>query len=300
MFSPDDHRRGLVSGLSAYLIWGLVPVYFKLLTGVHALEIIAHRVLWSVLLLLAILVAIGRMPALVAALRNPRILGALFTSALLIGVNWAIYVWAVINGHILATSLGYFLNPLLNVLLGVMLLKENLSRGQKVAIALAAVGVAVAAAGALGQLWISVALAASFACYGLIRKLTPAGAIEGLAVETVVLAPLCLGWLAWEYAGGTLAFGRDRGTDVLLALSALVTSIPLMFFAAAARRLPYSTLGVLQYLAPSLVFLLGIFVYGEPLRPAMLIAFVLIWAGLVVFTVDMVRRGRAPRPVAID
>lgn len=296
----DDHRRGLALGLSAYLIWGLVPVYFKLLSTVPAFEIIAHRILWSVVLLFGILLVAGRVSAFVTVLRDWRMLRALLLTALLIGFNWTIYVWAVISGHLLAGSLGYFLNPLLNVILGVAVLKETLSSGQKIAIALAAIGVTVAAAGALDQLWISVALATSFALYGLVRKMTPVGAIEGLAVETALLAPLCLVWLGWQYAGDTLSFGRDRGTDALLILSSVITSVPMMLFAAAARRIPYSTLGVLQYVAPSIVFVLGIFVYGEPLRPAMLVAFVLIWLGLIVFTTDMVRRGRPTPPVFTD
>jgi chloramphenicol-sensitive protein RarD len=295
----DEHRRGLTLGLSAYLIWGLVPVYFKFLSTVPALEIIAHRILWSVVFLIGVLVVLGRMSTLAQVFRNGRVLRALLASALLIGVNWTIYIWAVVSGHILAASLGYFLNPLLNVVLGVVVLKETLSRGQKIAIALAAAGVVVAAGGALNQLWISVALGSSFALYGLIRKVTPVGPIEGLAVETAVLAPLCVGWLAWQHMAGTMRFGSDHGIDALLILSALVTSVPLMLFAAAAKRLPYSTLGVLQYIAPSIVFVLGIFVYGEPLRPAMLFAFVVIWLGLIVFTIDMARR-RQPPPVFTD
>ncbi|MEP6785019.1 MAG: EamA family transporter RarD [Sphingomonadales bacterium] len=294
----DDHRRGLAFGLAAYLSWGFVPVFFKLLKTVPAPEIIAHRILWSVLFLSAILIAIGGLRGLAAVIRDRAVMRALLASALLIGVNWTIYVWAVVNGHLLAASLGYFLNPLLNIMLGVLVLKESLSRSQKIAIVLAAVGVVVAAAGALDQLWISLVLATSFALYGLIRKVTPVGAIAGLAVETALLAPLCLGWLIWQGMHGISAFGHDRPTDALLILSAVVTSVPMMFFAAAARRIPYSTLGVLQYVAPSIVFLLGIFVYGEPLRPAMLVAFVLIWAGLIVFTVDMVRRPR-PAPAVV-
>lgn len=296
----DDHRRGLALGFSAYLIWGLVPIFFKLLSAVPALEIISHRILWSVVLLFAVLFFTRRMSALPVVLRDWRTLRALLTTAVLIGFNWTVYVWAVLGDHMLAASLGYFLNPLLNVVLGVVVLNETLSRAQKIAIALAAAGVAVAAAGALSQLWISVALASSLAVYGLIRKVTPVGAIEGLAVETGLLAPLCLGWLVWQYVGGTLYFGRDHGTDALLILSSVVTSVPLMLFAAAARRLPYSTLGILQYVAPSIVFVLGIFVYGEPLRPAMLVAFVLIWLGLILFTIDMFRRRRPPPVVFID
>lgn len=296
----DDHRRGLILGSGAYLIWGLVPVFFKLLSAVPALEIIAHRVLWSVVLLFSVLIFTRRMSALPVVLRDWRTLRALLATAVLIAVNWTVYIWAVLGGHVLAASLGYFLNPLLNVVLGVVVLNERLSRAQKIAIALAAIGVMVAAAGALSQLWISVALASSFALYGLVRKVTPVGAIEGLAVETALLAPVCLGWLAWQYMDGTLFFGQDHGTDALLILSSVVTSVPLMLFAAAARRLPYSTLGILQYIAPSIVFVLGIFVYGESLRPAMLVAFVLIWLGLLVFSVDMFRRSRPVPPVLTD
>lgn len=292
--NPDDHRRGLAFGLGAYLIWGLIPIYFKLLTGVPSVEVVAHRILWSVVLLIAILAATRRLPTLTAALTNPRVVGALLLSALLIGGNWLIFIWAVANDKLLAASLGYFLNPLVNVVLGVTVLRERLSRAQVAAVALAAVGVAVAAAGAIGDLGISIVLALSFAGYGLIRKVTPVGAVEGLAVETLLLAPLCAGWIAWSAAAGTLGFGGDPVVDALLIGAAVVTSVPLMMFAAAARRLPYATLGVLQYLSPSIALGLAVVVYDEPLVPAMAVAFGFIWAGLAVFTLDLLRRTRVP------
>lgn len=288
-------------GLSAYLMWGVLPVYFKLLSTVPAFEFVAHRIVWSLVLLILILAMLGRIGGLVAVLSNARTMRALLASAALIGANWTIYVWAVLNHHIVAASLGYFLNPLLNVLLGVLVLGERLSRGQRIAIAFAAAGVAIAAVGALSQLWISVALASTFALYGLVRKMTPVGAIEGLAVETALLVPLCIGGLVWLGSVGTLAFGQDRTTDALLIGSAVVTSVPMMLFAAAAKRLPYSTLGVIQYVSPSTVFVLGVLVYGEALVPAMIGAFLLIWIGLAVFTLDMLRRPRqAPMPIPTE
>jgi len=290
--TPEEHRRGLILALGASVIWGLVPVYFKLLGGVPPVEVVAHRILWSVVLLITILAATRRLPALAAALTDIRVLRALLLSAVLIGGNWLLYIWAVASGKLLAASFGYFLNPLVNVVLGVTVLRERLSGAQKAAVGLAAVGVAIAATGAIDDLGIGVALALSFAFYGLIRKLTPVGAVEGLAVETIVLAPLCAGWIAWHATAGTLAFGRETGIDALLIGSALVTSAPLMMYAASARRLPYATMGVLQYIAPSMVLVLGVTVYDEPLVPAMAVAFVFIWAGLAVFTVDLVRRSR--------
>jgi chloramphenicol-sensitive protein RarD len=214
------------------------------------------------------------------------------TSAL-IGINWLVYIYAVMSGHVLEGSLGYYLNPLVNVLLGVVLLKERLSRFQKIAVGLAAAGVAVLAAGAGEALWISLTLAASFALYGYLRKVAPVDSLEGLSIETVILLPLALGWIVWlEQAGGG-HFLETRSTDILLVLGGAVTAIPLLLFTAAARRLPYSTLGFLQYVAPSLQFLLAVLVFGEPLTTAHMVCFAAIWTALAIFVFEGVRTGRA-------
>lgn len=293
----DQHNTasGYGFGVGVYLVWGLVPLYFKLLDHVGAVETVAHRIVWSVGLLLALLLVLGKVGNLRTIFRNRRTLLALTASAVLIGINWLVYIYAVTHEHILAASLGYFLNPLLNVVLGTVLLKEKLRPATLAAIILAAIGVAILAVSALGTLWISISLAVSFGLYGYVRKITDAGAIEGLAVETLLLSPLCLAYLVWLGMAGGLMFGTDMETDMLLIFSAAVTSIPLMLFAAAAKRLTLTTLGFIQYVAPSMVFLIGAFVFNEPLNTGQVICFLLIWAGLALFTFDSIRTAHTNR-----
>jgi chloramphenicol-sensitive protein RarD len=287
-------RAGLFYGLGAYLAWGFLPLYFKLLTQVSAAEIVAHRILWS-LLFLAILATIWRRwPAIRAAVTSSRVLMTLVVTALLIAANWLIYIWAVINGYVLAGSLGYYLNPLVNVLLGVVLLKEKLTRGQMIAVGLAAAGVAVLAIGAASGLWISLALAFSFGVYGFIRKVAPVDALEGLTIETAVLAPVSLAWILWMQSEGTGGFGAfDAATNIFLIVAGAITAVPLLMFNAAAKRLPYSTLGFLQYIAPSIQFLLAVIAFGEAFTPVHMVCFGLIWSALAIFMVEGVRLGRA-------
>jgi chloramphenicol-sensitive protein RarD len=293
----DDHgnrRAGLLFGLGAYLLWGVLPLYFKLLKSVSPTEIVAHRILWSLAFLALLVMLWRRWPAIRAAMGASRILMTLAVTALLIAVNWLIYIWAVLNGHVLAGSLGYYLNPLVNVLLGVVLLKERLTRGQVAAVALAALGVAVLALRAADGLWISLALALSFGLYGFIRKIAPVDALEGLAIETAMLAPVSLVWLLWlqqQGQGGFTAY--DGTTTALLILGGAVTAIPLLLFNAAAKRLPYSTLGFLQYIAPSLQFLLAVLVFGEAFTPAHALCFAAIWSALLIFAWEGIRLGRA-------
>ncbi len=292
-------RAGLMLGVAAYLLWGVMPLYFKALAHVGPVEIVAHRIVWSLVFLAVLIVLWRRWPATRAALANPRALGLLALTAALIAANWLIYVYAVVSGHVLESSLGYYLNPLVNVLLGVLLLKERLGRLQVAATLLAGAGVLVLAAGAGAGLWISLALAGTFAGYGFLRKIAPVDALEGLSIETVILAPVALGWLLWlegTGAGGFLASGPT--TALLLALGGAVTAVPLLLFTAAARRLPYSTLGFLQYLAPSLQFLLAVLAFGEPLTRAHAICFGAIWTALALFTFDGLRAARRARLAA--
>jgi chloramphenicol-sensitive protein RarD len=289
----DDHsvrRAGLLYGLGAYLVWGVMPLYFKALAHVSALEIVAHRVVWS-LVFLAALVTIGRRWAAIReAVKTSRVLLTLIVSTILIGINWLTFIYAVVSGHVLEGSLGYYLNPLVNVLLGVVLLKEKLTRAQAFAAFLAAAGVAALAAGAGSGLWISLTLAASFALYGFLRKVVAVDSLEGLSIETALLTPLALGWIVWLSSHGTGAFATvNVTTDVLLILGGAVTAIPLLMFTAAARRLPYSTLGFLQYVAPSLQFLLAVLAFGEPLTTAHIVCFGAIWAALAIFSFEGVR-----------
>lgn len=286
-------RRGLGFGLGAYLIWGFLPLYFLLLAGVTAGEIVADRIVWSLVLLIGILAVAGRFGKLLAVLRDTRTLGLLAVSAALISVNWLVYIWAVQHDHVLAASLGYFLNPLVNVLIGVVLLGERLTRTQMAAVALAAAGVIVLAVGAGAGLWISLTLAVSFAFYGLVRKVAPVESLEGLTIETGLLTPIALGYMAWLASNDALVFGDAAGMTGLLVLAGAITAVPLLLFAGAARLLPYSTLGLLQYLAPTLQFLLAITVFGEVMTLSHIVCFALIWSGLALYVFGSVRR---PRP----
>lgn len=291
-----ERRAGLLAGLGAYSLWGLLPVYFKLLGGVSALELVAHRIVWSVAFLFLILSGYRLWPALALACRQPRLIGALALSSLFIAVNWAVYMWAIESNHILAGSLGYFLNPLVNVLLGTLILKETLRRGQLVAVLFAGAGVVILAAGEWQTLWISLTLAASFGLYALVRKLTPVSPAIGLAVETIILALPALAYLHWLSNQGTLMFGHGWLLSLGLVGTGAITSIPLMLFARAARSLTLITLGVMQYIAPSIQFLVGLLLYGETLSSERWASFMLIWLALALFVWDSLRgRRRAPQ-----
>jgi len=294
--TEEQHpRTGLVMGVAAYGLWGILPIYFKLLTGIGSVSIVAQRVAWSVPFLLVVLLAGGNLSQLRRALGEPRTRAWLSLTALLIGINWLLYVYAVMNGHILAGSLGYYLNPLANVLLGRIVLKERLAPMQWAAVAIAFAGISVLALQALGQLWISLALCVSFASYGLLRKLAPVDSAAGLTVETLFLLPLSLAWLAWRGLSGDPLFGPGNHLVWLVALSGAATAVPLLLFTAAARRLRYSTLGMLQFLAPTLQFVCAVFLYGEPFTRAHAIAFTAIWLALALYVVTMLRSPGLPQ-----
>ena len=286
-------------GLTAYLIWGVMPLYFKLLARVSAVEIVAHRILWSLVFLGVLVTLLRRWSEIRAALATGRVLTTLIVTAVLIAVNWLVYIYSVVSGHVLEGSLGYYLNPLVNVLLGVALLGERLSRVQVFACLLAGAGVAVLAAGAGAGLWISLTLAISFASYGFLRKVAPVDALEGLWIETAILAPVSLGYVLWLQRAGTAGFGAfGTQTDLLLILGGAVTATPLLLFTAAAKRLPYSTLGFLQYVAPSLQFLLAVLVFGEPFTRAHALCFGAIWTALAIFSVEGWRAAARARALA--
>jgi len=295
--SPEPHpRTGFALGLLAYALWGVLPIYFKLLAGVPAFDIVAHRVLWSLPFLAMLIVFSRGWSKLRDAVGVPRTLAILVVTAILIGGNWLLYVYAVTSGHILAASFGYYLNPLANVLLGRFVLHERLSRLQWLALIIAALGVSVLAAGALSQLWISLTLCVTFALYGLLRKIVPADAITGLAIETAILFPLALLWLGTgAYALRPVMGTTDAQTGMLL-LAGIVSTTPLLLFTAAAKRLAYSTLGMLQFIAPTLQFLIAVLLYGEPFTTAHAIAFPAIWTALVLYVVALVRAPRLPQP----
>lgn len=293
---PAIDRRGLVFGLGAYICWGLLPLYFKLIAAVPAVDIVAHRVAWSVLLLILLVTLTRGWPAFRRALASRRTMLTLTGSAALIGANWLLYVWAVNNGHVLASSLGYYLNPIANILLGRFMLKEHLSRAQWLAVGLACVGIAVLAAGALGELWISLSLCATFAFYGLLRKIVAADALTGLIVETMMLLPIAFLWL-WLHRADDVVWASGAGFGLLVAGSGLISTIPLLLFAAAARRIPYSTMGILQFVAPTLQFLLAVFAFGEPFTRTHAIAFAAIWTALAIYVGVLIKGQRAvPAP----
>lgn len=289
-----ERRLGLGYGFTAYLIWGFFPIYLKAVVAAPVLEVLAHRVVWAFLFVLVLSALTGQLGAARAALANPKALAVLTVSTLLIGINWGIYIFSVVSGRMLESSLGYYVNPLVNVLLGVVVLGERLERPVRFATALAALGVASMAV-SLGQPpWISVALAFSFGLYGLLRKLAPVGALTGLLIETLLLLPVAAGFLVSRAMAGRGAFLNAGATlDLLLLLSGPLTAVPLLFFGAAARKLPLSTLGFLQYLSPTIQFLLAVLLYREPLDTARLGAFVLIWAAVGVFAIHTARQGKA-------
>ncbi len=291
----DASGRGYGYALGAYAIWGLIPAYFKLVVAAPALELLSHRVLWALVMLLPIGWRQDRLSELARALGQPRARLGLAASTVLIAINWLVYIWAVGSQRIVEASLGYFLTPLVSVLLGVVVLKERLERPVALTLLLAACGVAWLTLIAGGTPWIAVALALSFGSYGLVRKLVEGtGAVAGLTVETLFLSPFCLGYLLWAHARGSLAFRAGAPLfDALLVLAGPLTAIPLLLFAGAIARLPLSSLGFLQYVSPSMQFLLAVLVYGEPFAPAQAGAFGLIWLALAVFAVHTLRRGAA-------
>jgi chloramphenicol-sensitive protein RarD len=292
--SLGRRELGLLAGAAAYGSWGLFPIYFKALGSVSAPEILAHRVAWAQLFLVFVIQRQGKAGDVWRALRAARSLRILALSAVAIAVNWLVYIYSVVSGRILDSSLGYFINPLVNVLLGVAVLRERLHPVVVLAMSVAAAGVALMTLQA-GQLpWIALTLAVSFGCYGMLRKLAPVGALEALAVETLLLLPLAGGYLAWCEARGTLAFLHGGSwRDLLLVMSGPLTAVPLLLFGMAARRLPLSTLGFLQYLSPTLQFLIGVFLYGEPFAASRAVAFVLIWIGLAIFAAHSLGRPAA-------
>lgn len=279
--------------MGAYLFWGFLPIYLKALANVPPLEVVADRIVASLLMMLALLAAHRDLPNLWRNLRDRRTVFPLAVSAVMIALNWLVYVYAATENHVLAASLGYFLNPLVNVALGMLFLKEKLRPMQAVAIGIAFGGVALMAFTALDTLWISVVLALSFGLYGLIRKTATIAPAQGLALETLLLAPIACTYLAFVIADDRLVFGQAGGTTLLLAGLGIVTCLPLMMFATAARVLSLTTLGLLQYVSPTMIFFIGWLMYGEPLSARKLASFAIIWTALAIFTWDTLRARRA-------
>jgi chloramphenicol-sensitive protein RarD len=286
-------RQGVSYALAAFLLWGMSPIYFKLMARIPALELLAHRTFWAALLLAAAIVFLGRWRVAFAVISTRRLFATLVVSALLLGVNWWIYIWSINADFILQVSLGYYINPLVNVLLGVVFLGEGLRKLQWAAVGLAAMGVVTMVVGVGIFPWISLCLAGSFGAYGLLRKVIPVDALSGVFVESAILAPLSivfLGFLAFN--GGGHFGGGDIAFDGLIMASGAVTAIPLLCFVAGARRLRLASLGFLQYLAPTCHFILAVLVYDEPFTAQHFVSFALIWTALGLYTFDMLRRER--------
>ena len=285
-------NSGVTAALLAYGLWGLMPLYFRLMAPATAIEVVAHRIVWSLALLLLWLGVRGQLGPLWRRL-DARLLARLALAALLVSINWLTYVWAVTHGRTLDASLGYFLLPLFNVALGVLLLGERLTRGEWIGVMLAALGVGYLALVSPRLPWVALVLAASFGVYGLVKKQTELPAAEGMALETGLLALPALAVLGWLATRGQLAFGQaGAGTDALLISTGLMTTVPLVAFAVAARRLTLAALGMLQYISPTLQFLLGVFVLHEPVDAQRLAGFAAVWLGLLVFSAGAYRRHR--------
>lgn len=292
----DETTLGAIAATAAFLFWGFAPLYWKSVRHVAADELLAHRVLWCAPLLAPLLLRASNRNAFARIVRNRRTLLPLLASTTLIAFNWYLFVYAVNHDHVLEASLGYYINPLVNVVLGTVLLRERLARPQWIAVAIASLGVTVLTIHAGRPPWIALGLAFSFGTYGLVRKKVAVTAVQGVAIETWFLAPLAIGYMAFLGSNGTLVFGSASATThALLVLAGAVTATPLILFSAGARRLDYSTVGILQYFAPTGQFLLAVAVFGEPFGIVHAIAFALIWTAVAIYTTDAVRRWRRTR-----
>lgn len=280
-------NKGVIYGASAYILWGAFPIYFKSLLNVPPVQILFHRVVWSVIFLGLLLLLRKEWGAFRQAIGSPQVIGVYSIAACLLAANWLIYIWGVNSGQVVDTSLGYFINPLFSVALGVILLRERLRPLQWVPVGLAAAGVIYLTI-LYGSLpWIALALAFTFGTYGLLKKITPLGSLYGLALETAILFLPALGYLLFVESQGSGAFGHaGLATSVLLGLAGVITAVPLLLFGSAARSIPLSTIGLLQYLAPTGQFLLGVLVYREPFDTARMIGFACIWVALAIYTAE--------------
>lgn len=286
-------KRGPLLAAGSYLFWGVLPIYWHALSAVSPQEILVHRIIWS-LAVVALLLALRRdWQWLADGLRRPAVFRVFLVTALLLAANWLVYLWANNNGHIVEASLGYFINPLVNVVLGMLVLHERMRSGQKLSVGIAAAGVLFLMVTSGGMLWISLTLALSFGVYGLLRKTARLGSLEGLTVEMAILFLPALAYLLWMANHGQAAFGAGSpAIDVLLAFSGVVTAVPLLLFASGARLVPLSTLGLLQYIAPTLQFSIGVFIYHEPFDAVRLVGFSIVWLALVVYSVEGYRHRR--------
>ena len=293
-------NKGVGYALAAYIFWGFLPIYWKFLNHVPAQEILMHRIAWSFVFLLLVL-SYKRYWSWLSALKDWRVLLTFLASSLLLTVNWGLYIWAVNAGYIVEASLGYFINPLVNVVLGLLFLRERLRRGQWLAVAFAVVGVGYLTITYGALPWISLTLAFSFGTYGLLRKTAKLDALAGLSLETALLFLPAAGYLIWLQVNKTAVFlHTDPISNILLIFTGVVTAVPLLWFALGARQVPLTTMGVLQYAAPTLQFLIGVFLYHEPFTHDRLIGFSFIWVALAIYSVEMVINGRWRRRLRLS
>ncbi|MFF4044028.1 EamA family transporter RarD [Streptomyces sp. NPDC001816] len=298
--SKREHRTGLLNGFAAYGMWGLVPLFWPLMKPAGALEILAHRMVWSLVFVAVALLVMRRWAWAGELLRQPRRLGLIALAAAVITVNWGVYIWAVNAGHVVETSLGYFINPLVTIAMGVLILKERLRPVQWAAVGVGVAAVVVLTVGYGRPPWISLCLAFSFATYGLVKKKVALGGIESLAAETAIQFLPALAFLLWLTAHGRSTFATEgAGHTALLASTGIVTALPLVCFGAAAIRVPLSTLGLLQYLAPVFQFLLGVLYFHEEMPAARWAGFALVWLALILLTTDALRAARRPRAMVV-
>lgn len=297
----DEHARqktaraGFAYALAAFIWWGFAPIYFKLIVHVPPMVVLGHRIIWSVLLL-AVLVAIRKQwPQARAALRDPRARILLTVSTILIGVNWLIFIYAIFTDRIMDASLGYFINPLFTVALGMIFLGERMRRAQWIATIIAAAGIVYLTVSHSGLPWIAISLPATFAIYSLLRKQAHVGPMVGLFVETALLLPLALGYLIWAHAQADAAEYTTPGTIALLSLAGVVTTMPLLWFVAGSKRLPFITIGFMQYISPSMQFVTAVLIYNEAFDRDRMIAFALVWIAIGIFITDSLRRARFTR-----
>ncbi|KIC40764.1 permease [Ruegeria sp. ANG-R] len=289
----SDTPKGLVLAVTAYVLWGFLPLYMKAMEHIGPIEIVAHRVIWSVPVAGVLLIALGRTGDLKAALRAPKMLGMAALTAALISVNWAIYVWAISTGHALDAALGYYINPLFSITLGAMLLREPLNRTQLVAVGLAALGVLVLVFQAGRLPWAALGLMVSWGFYAFFKRSLPIGPNQGFLLEVLILLIPALAYVTWLGANGTGHFGGIATDTMLLAGAGIVTAVPLLIYANGAKLVRLSTMGILQYIAPTMIFITAITLFGERIDQARMIAFPLIWAGLVVYSIPMIRQMRS-------
>lgn len=294
-------KRGIWYAVGAYTLWGVFPIYIKLLQSVPPVEILAHRVLWSLVFVTALLLIQRRWSWLRTLAANPAMLGRFVATATVVTMNWGVYIWSINSNRVVDASLGYFINPLVNVLLGALVLRERLRPMQWASVAIAALGVAWLTVQAGTLPWIGLILAVSFGTYGLLRKTASLGAVEGLTLETAILFPLAFGYLFWLAANGQNTFiESSAGMRTLLVLAGPVTAVPLLLFAAGARRIPFSLLGLLQYIGPSIQLALGVWLYHEPFAATKAAGYALIWAALALYTAESLwqtwRRAPATAP----